>query len=63
MAKKLETKVYNYAVRESTGVRESQTMKSNVLIDNPKNISAMDYNLFIDEFLRDNGKEVVKNGN
>lgn len=63
MAKKLETKVYNFAVRESTGVRESQTMKSNVLIDNPKNISAIDYNLFIDEFLRDNGKEGVKNGN
>lgn len=50
----LNTKVYPYAIRESVGVRESQTMKSNVLIDNPKNNASVDYTLFIEEFIKDN---------
>lgn len=57
----LNTKVYQYAVRESVGVRESQTMKSNILIDNEKNISAYDYNLFINEFIKDNIERGVIN--
>ena len=54
--KYLETKVYKYAIRESIGVRESQTLNSNILIDNPNNNASIDYKLFIDEFLKDNEK-------
>lgn len=54
--KYLETKVYKYAIRESIGVRESQTLNSNILIDNPNNNASIDYKLFIDEFLQDNEK-------
>lgn len=57
----LNTKVYMYAVRESVGVRESQTCKSNILIENKNNISAIDYNLFIDEFIQDNKKRGIIN--
>ena len=59
MAGLLNTKIYRYMIRESVGVRESQTMQSNILIENPNNNSAIDYMLFIEEFLRDNGKEVL----
>jgi cellulose biosynthesis protein BcsQ len=58
----LDTKIYNYAIRESVGVRESQLLKSNVLVDNPKNNASIDYQTFIDEFIRDNEKvEVLGN--
>jgi len=54
-SKYLQTKIYNFAVRESVGVRESQTLKSNILIDNPNNNASIDYQCFIDEFIKDNG--------
>lgn len=60
-SRKLNTKLYKYAVRESVAVRESQTLKSNILIENINNISAYDYNLFINEFLEDNKKRGVIN--
>lgn len=60
--KYLDTKIYSYAIRESVGVRESQLLKSNVLVDNPKNNASVDYQIFIDEFIRDNEKvEVLDN--
>lgn len=55
----LQTKLYKYAVRESVGVRESQTLRSNVLIDNPNNNASIDYNAFIDEFIEDNKKRGI----
>lgn len=55
----LQTKLYKYAVRESVGVRESQTLRSNVLIDNPNNNASIDYNVFIDEFIEDNKKRGI----
>ncbi len=60
-SKALNTKVYTYAIRESVAVRESQTMKSNILIVNANNISSLDYNLFIDEFINDNRKRGIIN--
>ena len=55
----LNTKVYTYAVRESVAVRESQTYKTNILTYNKDNISAIDYNCFIDEFINDNKKRGI----
>lgn len=52
----LQTKIYKYAIRESVGVRESQTLNSNILIDNPNNNASIDYGYFIEEFLSDNKK-------
>ena len=61
MANFMNTKVYGYAVRESVGLRESQTLKGSVLIDNPKNATAIDYNTFIDEFINDNKERGIIN--
>lgn len=58
MAETLNTKLYKYAVRESVFVRECQTLRSNILIENPNHNVSVDYMTFIDEFLKDNGKEV-----
>lgn len=58
----LQTKLYPYAIRESVGVRESQTLKSNILIDNPNNNASIDYTNVINIFLKDNEKvEVLEN--
>ncbi len=60
--KYLDTNIYPYPIRESVGVRESQTMKSNILLDNPKNNASIDYQLFIDTFIQQNEKvEVLEN--
>ena len=56
----LNTKVYRYAIRESVGVRESQLLKSNVLVDNERNNASLDYEMFIQEFLKDNEKVEVQ---
>lgn len=61
VASLLETKVYRYAVRESVAVRESQTLKSCVLIENAQNIASIDYQCFINEFEEDNRKSVKEN--
>lgn len=58
MANYMKTKVYQYAVRESVGLRESQTTQGNILVDNPFNATAIDYNAFVDAFIKDNVKEV-----
>lgn len=55
-SQQLNTKIYPYAIRESVGVRECQTLKSNVLVEYPNNNASIDYNVFIDEFLKDNEK-------
>lgn len=58
-SQELNTKLYNFAIRESVGFRESQTMKSNILLDKPDNATAIDYNAFIEEFIADNKKRGV----
>ncbi len=60
MANMLNTKIYQFAVRESVEVREAQTLKTNILLINPNNNSAVDYGHFIEEFLNDNKKKEVK---
>ncbi len=59
-SKILNTKIYPYAIRESVGVRESQTLKSNILLDNPKNNASIDYTYFIEQFLKDNKEKESK---
>lgn len=53
--KQLNTKVFKYAIRESVAVRESQTQKSCILIDSPKNNASIDYMLIVKEILKSEG--------
>lgn len=52
-AQELGTKVYDHPIRNSVAVRESQVMKSDLLTDAPKSNASVDYQAFIDEFLKD----------
>lgn len=49
----LNTKVFKYAIRESVAVRESQTKRTCVLIDQPNNNVSIDYKAFTDLILNE----------
>ena len=51
-AEKLGTKVFSQPIRNSVAVRESQVMRSDLLTEAPKANATIDYQSFIDEFMK-----------
>lgn len=51
-AAQIGTRVYNSAIRESVAVREAQLLQSDFLKEAPNANAAIDYEAFIDEFLK-----------
>lgn len=51
-AEKLGTKVFSKPIRNSVAVRESQVMRSDLFTEAPKANATVDYQSFIDEFLK-----------
>ena len=59
-AEKLGTKVFSQPIRNSVAVRESQVMRSDLFTEAPKANATVDYQSFIDEFMKgekEDGKE------
>ena len=51
-AEKLGTKVFSQPIRNSVAVRESQVMRSDLFTEAPKANATVDYQSFIDEFMK-----------
>lgn len=51
-ADKLGTKVFSQPIRNSVAVRESQVMRSDLFSEAPKANATIDYQTFIDEFMK-----------
>ena len=59
-AEQLETVVFSKPIRNSVAVRESQLMRSDLFTEAPKANATIDYQAFIEEFLKgenENGKQ------
>lgn len=52
MAKNLKTKVYKTKIRESIAIKEAQVNKEDIFTYSPKSNVAVDYNNFIEEYLK-----------
>ena len=51
------TKVFNTAIREGIAVKEAQLLKQNIFDYAPKANATQDYAAFIDELLKQGGKD------
>lgn len=51
-AESLETIIYNTKIRESVAVRETQLLRGDIYAEAPKAAATLDYQAFVDEFLR-----------
>ncbi|MBR5179031.1 MAG: ParA family protein [Lachnospiraceae bacterium] len=60
-AKRMNTKVYSTKIRECAAVKEAQATRENLFTYAPKCNAALDYNDFIEEFLKDE-KKIAKKG-
>jgi len=52
-AKQLDTKLYEARIRECTPIKESQAVRENIFAYAPKSNAAADYNMLLDELLRE----------
>ena len=52
LAEKLDTKIFKTFIRESVAIREAQIQQKNLLSYDIKSNATIDYNSFIDEFLK-----------
>lgn len=57
VAKQLQTKVYNTAIREAVAIKEVQFLQSNIFTEYPNANVTQDYTAFIKEFLKGDGNQ------
>lgn len=53
LASEMKTKLYKTRIRESVKIPESQTLRQNIFDYDKNSTTAIDYNLFIEEYLKD----------